>query len=89
MNSTNLKLLAKKIELLESIQDIESFLGLFLTSKEVATILTRIEIVRRLDAGETQRKIAGDLQVGIQTVSRGVKPLQENLEEFKRILKCL
>ena len=89
MNSTGLKLLAKKIELLDSIQDIESFLCLFLTPKEVSTVLTRIEIVKRLDAGDSQRKIAADLQVGIQTVSRGVKPLQENLEEFKQILKCL
>ena len=89
MNQSMLSALAHKINCLENIRDIESFLELFLTPKEVVTILTRIEIVKRLDAGEPQRKIALDLKVGIQTVSRGVQPLQENLVEFKKILKCL
>ncbi len=89
MNKSVVALLAHKINCLENVQDIESFLELFLTPKEVATILTRIEIVRRLDAGEPQRKIAADLKVGIQTVSRGVQPLRANYDEFKQILKCL
>lgn len=47
------------------------------TAKERAEIAQRLEIVKRLIAGEPQHKIASDLGVGIATVTRGSKELSQ------------
>jgi TrpR family trp operon transcriptional repressor len=45
------------------------------TDKERGEIAQRLEIVKRLIAGEPQHKIAAALGVGIATVTRGSKEL--------------
>lgn len=45
------------------------------TAKERAELAQRLEIVKRLLAGEAQHKIAADLGVGVATVTRGSKEL--------------
>lgn len=45
------------------------------TEKERSEIAQRLEIVKRLIAGEPQHRIASDLGVGIATVTRGSKEL--------------
>lgn len=68
------------IELTHSIQDKE-MLGDFLigvtTDKERGELAQRVEIIKRLIAGEPQAKIASDLGVGIATVTRGSKELSQ------------
>ena len=52
-----------------------------LTSSELETIATRLEILRLLKQGLTQREIAKQLGVGIATVTRGARELKQgNLE---------
>jgi TrpR family transcriptional regulator, trp operon repressor len=45
------------------------------TAKERQEMIQRVEIVRRLLAGESQHNIAADLGVGVATVTRGSKEL--------------
>ncbi len=47
------------------------------TEKERQELAQRIEIVKRLLAGEPQHKIAADLGVGVATVTRGSKELAQ------------
>lgn len=57
-------------------------LGIF-TPKELKEIPTRLQIVKMLKKGISQHKIAGDLKVGIATVTRGSKEIQ--LGRFKAV----
>lgn len=45
------------------------------TEKELAEMLQRIEIVKRILKGDTHHRIAEDLRVGVATVTRGSKEL--------------
>jgi TrpR family transcriptional regulator, trp operon repressor len=47
------------------------------TDKERHELAQRLEIVKRLRAGEPQSKIANDLGVGVATVTRGSKELSQ------------
>ncbi len=47
-----------------------------LSVRELLDINNRIEIIRRLEQGQAQRKVAQDLGVGIATVNRGAKIVQ-------------
>ena len=49
-----------------------------ITSPHERRILSRrVEIIKRLLAGDTQLEIAGDLKVGISTVTRGSRELAQ------------
>ena len=68
------------IDLVYSIRSkelLEDFFVGVTTSKERQEIPQRVEIIKRLIAGEPQAKIASDLGVGIATVTRGSKELAE------------
>jgi indole-3-glycerol phosphate synthase len=76
------------IKLIDSIKDeqmLEDFLMGLTTKEERKKLAQRVEIVKRLLANETQLSIAHDLGVGIATVTRGSKELNDN-NRFK-ILK--
>lgn len=66
------------ITLVASINDpheLEDFLLGVTTSQERHALVQRVEIVRRLLAGEPQLKIAQQLGVGVATVTRGSKEI--------------
>lgn len=68
------------IELTYSIRDkelLENFLVGVTTEKERGELVRRVEIIKRLVAGEPQAKIANDLGVGVATVTRGSKELAQ------------
>jgi TrpR family trp operon transcriptional repressor len=74
------------IELVYSTKDhtlLEDFLIGITTPKERQEFAQRLEIVKRLAAGEAQKKIAGELGVGVATVTRGSKELSQG--RFKLI----
>ncbi len=50
-----------------------------LTPAELSEIPKRLQILKRLKAGEPQRRIAEELGVGIATVSRGARALKRDL----------
>jgi TrpR family trp operon transcriptional repressor len=68
------------IDLIYSIRDkkvLEDFLFGVTTDKERSELTQRVEIVKRLVAGEPQQRIATNLGVGIATVTRGSKELSQ------------
>jgi len=76
------------VTLTYSIQDkkmLEDFLFSVTTTKERAELAQRVEIVKRLVAGEPQQKIATELGVGVATVTRGSKELSQG--RFKVLRK--
>ncbi len=60
-------------------------LDALLTPQEIIQLSKRVEIIRRLKAGQPQRQIAHDLEVGLATVIRGAKEMR--LGKFKHILE--
>lgn len=68
---------------LKSNKEMEKFLTAILTPQELEVIPKRLEIVKLLKKGVSQRKIAEKLKTGIATVTRGSKELQ--MKHFKNI----
>jgi TrpR family trp operon transcriptional repressor len=64
---------------------LEDFFVGITTDKEKKVLVQRLEIVKRLLAGESQAKIAKDLGVGVATVTRGSKELAQG--RFKVLRK--
>ena len=58
-------------------EGMEEALRALLTPAEFADITNRLQIIKRLQAGVPQRRIAEQLGVGIATVSRGARALKE------------
>lgn len=58
-------------------EKLEDFLIGITTLKERQELARRIDIVKKLLAGEPQQKIAADLGVGVATVTRGSKELSQ------------
>ena len=54
-----------------------------LTPKEIDGIARRLQIVKKLKAGVSQREIAEKLKVGIATVTRGSREIKRG--KFKQI----
>lgn len=68
----------KFIRLIEDTKDpamLEDFLFSITTPGERKKLVQRIDIVERLLNGEPQHQIAGDLGVGVATVTRGSREL--------------
>jgi TrpR family trp operon transcriptional repressor len=57
-----------------------------LTPAESKEIVTRIQILERLLAGEQQRLIAEKLEIGIGTVTRGSREVARMSPALKKIL---
>ncbi len=64
-------------------KEMHEFLVGILTRAELEEIPTRLEIVKMLKAGVSQHEIAKKLNVGVGTVTRGSKELQEG--RFKNV----
>jgi TrpR family trp operon transcriptional repressor len=82
----NLKEISKILSRLENARIIEKFLLSILTSKEVETISSRWEIVKRIDQGMSQRKIANDLHLSLCKITRGSRELKKSNSILKKIL---
>jgi TrpR-related protein YerC/YecD len=60
-----------------------------LTPAEIRSVAERWEIVKRLDAGEPQRRVRDELGVSVTTVSRGSRGLQYGVGGFRIALDRL
>lgn len=68
----------KFVDLIYSMRDkqlLEDFLIGVTSEGERKALVKRVEIVKRLLEGQSQMEIAGDLGVGIATVTRGSREL--------------
>ncbi len=79
------------VEMLLTIEDREEmvdFLKGILTPAELEEVPVRLEIVKRLIGGLSQREIAGDLGVGVATVGRGARELKQGrFKVVKRLMQ--
>ena len=96
MKHKNKKIPEYKQELVEIFSKIhgdkdlmKEFLMDILTPAEFETMALRWQIVKKLQKGETHRFIAGDLGLGISTVTRGSRELRNKNGGFHMILKKL
>lgn len=64
-----------------------AFLKNILTPSELEEISTRLQIVKLLKKGVSQREVAKTLNVSIGTVSRGARELKYGEQGFNQILK--
>ena len=88
--------LAKNIReisaVLAKIQDarlIEGFLIEIFTESELNNLSSRWEIVKLLDKGITQRKIAQDFHLSLCKITRGSKELHKKDSAIKKIIKLI
>ena len=70
-------------------QLLADFVRDILTPHEFENICVRWQIVKRLAKEEYQESIAGDLHVGIATVTRGSREMRKKEGGFRRVLKFL
>lgn len=64
-----------------------AFLRNILTPPELEEIAARLQIVKLLKKGVSQREVAEKLGVSIGTVSRGARELKYGESGFKQVLK--
>ncbi len=82
--------LAEITEILARIRDaelLEDFLRCLLTKNEIREIGGRWELVKLLDQGMSQRKIAQKLGMSLCKITRGSKELKKEHSAFKRVLE--
>ena len=83
----------KKVEKLSSLllkaeneKDLQLLLKDLLTPGEIDEVAQRIKIFTQLNKGDTQRDIAGDLDISITTVTRWSKALQQKKSIIRKYL---
>lgn len=69
--------------------DVDLVLTDLLTPSEIESIAERWEIVKRLDAGESQRDVRDAVGVSVTTVSRGSRGLKYGVGGFRIALDRL
>ncbi len=94
MQHISKKILEYKKELVEIFSKINGdrqlmaeFLVDILTPAEFEAMALRWQIVKKLNKKETHRSIAGDLGLGISTVTRGSRELRNKNGGFTLVLK--
>lgn len=65
------------------------FIKDILTPREFDNIGVRWQIVKRLAKGEHHQSIAGDLHLGVSTVTRGSREMRKKEGGFRRALKLV
>lgn len=83
MNKKHVEELVEVLIEMSTKEKMKAFLEGLLTPKELSEIPTRLQIVKMLKRGMSQREIADKLGVGIATVSRGSAELKKG--SFKDI----
>ena len=83
----NLKEISRILSRLDNTRIIEEFLISILTDNEAKNISSRWEIIKRIEQGISQRKIASDLHLSLCKITRGSRELKKTNSILKMILK--
>jgi TrpR family trp operon transcriptional repressor len=83
----NIKAIAQVLSKINDQKLIEEFLLSILTKRELEDLSSRWELVKLLDKGISQRKIAKDLHLSLCKITRGSKELKKENSALKRIIK--
>ena len=65
---------------------IEDFLKSILTPNEISEVSSRWELVKLIDDGVSQRKIAENLGLSLCKITRGSKELKKEESSFKKMI---
>ena len=65
---------------------IEDFLESILTPNEISEVSSRWELVKQIDEGVSQRKIAEKLGLSLCKITRGSKELKKEGSSFKKMI---
>ena len=83
----NIKEIAQIISEIDDAQLIEDFFYSILTDNEISNVSSRWAIVKQLETGTSQRKIAKNLHLSLCKITRGSRELKKNNSPLKKILK--
>ncbi len=81
-----IKEISRVLATIDDEQLIESFLKSILTRVEVEEISSRWELVKLLDRGVSQRKIADALGLSLCKITRGSRELKKKPSAFKTMI---
>jgi len=84
--NTNIKQICDLLAATNDSEEINLLLNSFFTPAELADLDSRWEILKRLNKGETQRKIAKDLHLGLCKITRGSKELKKSNSILKKVI---
>ena len=82
----NIKEISKLLAKTDQQKLIQEFLESILTPAELEAISSRWEIVKLLDKGISQRKIAKDLHLSLCKITRGSKELKKENSPMKKMI---
>ena len=83
----NIKEISQILSKIDRDKTVEDFLLSILTPNEVKNISSRWEIVKRIEKGLSQRKIATDLHLSLCKITRGSRELKKSNSVLKMILR--
>ena len=72
-----------------SARDVEDFFGCLFTEAEREDLAKRWLLVREIDRGTTQRKIARMFKMSLCKITRGAKELKKDGSAFRKVLDLL
>ncbi len=87
MFTNKLKEIASVLAITDDNEQIEAFLKSILTKNEVDEISTRWELVKLLDNGMSQRKIADRLSISLCKITRGSRELKKVHSPFRAMIE--
>jgi TrpR family trp operon transcriptional repressor len=70
-------------------QSLADFIKDILTPREFENISVRWQIVKRIAKGEHHQSIAGDLHLGVATVTRGSREMRKKEGGLRKALKIM
>lgn len=85
--SANIKEISRLLAQTDRPDLIEEFIESILTETEVKNVDSRWEIVKQLDKGVSQRKIASELHMSLCKITRGSKELKKENSVLKKFVK--
>ncbi len=83
----NIKEIAQIASRINDPKLIEELLTSILTKNEIENVSSRWEIVKRLEQGISQRKIANALHLSLCKITRGSRELKKENSPLKKILR--
>ncbi len=83
----NIKEIAQITARIHDAELIEELLYSILTKNEIENVSSRWEIVKRLEQGISQRKIANALHLSLCKITRGSRELKKENSPLKKILR--
>lgn len=78
--------MASVLAYVQDSQLIKDFLRCLLTENEVEEIIARWALVKLIDQGMSQRRIAAELGLSLCKITRGSKELKKRNSAFKRFI---